>query len=1670
MRIFIAFLWVCCAAVGFGQCPEITSTTTSPPCIPDCDRCGGDKITINVQGGDLPHNGKIDYYADINPGFNPYAGQGVKIGSANIITNNPKCRICPQLLGFMIDACGTEAANEFLIMWSGSGMNTSDFNFDFAAQNNTGGAGNADIGAGGCSIGAGPAGLVGGCNAVSVGANFNIPANSIWIVFTSSNASTNYDFSAICGLSCKIYVSASTCTRTIGAYSNFDASPGNRTQVMTITGCACSTVASYDIPGTLTGNGDFWEGGNISNAGCAVPSLSPPAYTPANSIIDPFMYTIPQNWCDKDYEIVGIPNPVPDPDCCMPIYTERITVHVKCPQANNASIEACETANGQALFNLEDADPTVLGVSGGTVEYYRDMAGTQRIFSPYLSGNATIYARISDGNCKSNLVQVQLKVHLLPIAKATGDRQCDDGSGFAIFDLTKLENTIKNGNFGATVKFFLDNNKTQEIQSPFQTISITIFACIHDGVCESKPVAIQLTVNPKPMGYETSAKACPKADGSADFNLNALIPKITKNQSGLTVKFYEDDLLIRQVGSPYKTKGDTLFAVVSDGTCFSDPVMIILELVDLNTVLLLSDRACDDGMGNASFNLIGASRYLQQGDTSIHVSWYSDSLLMDTLYPPVIIQGLDTIYALLQKDSCVSMPIPMILEAIQRPTAQGVEIYLCADSSGMVQYDLNQLIDTINRRSGKSVIFARDSLLSMVIGRDYQGSGDTLYAVTLDGNCNSNPVKVIIHVSPTPAFTFPNDEVVCHEYVLPAFSGKNLSNQAAYLQSTGAPLQAGDTIRQSQTIYLVDQNGNCATRDSFRIDIIRQPNAGGDHQTSVCEGSSVNLNKILGGGDFGGQFVDVDLSGSLMDSIFQTAGLADKTFQFYYIVNGNSYCPPDTSVLQVKVVRQLNPGIADTVFLCAGLLTDLSLALKQADPGGQFKDPLKTGALVNGQWDSQVSGPGNFKVFYVIGDGVTCPMDSTAIEIRVKPIVELTMPGNQQVCNYFILPTIAGKNVSSQAAYYTGSMGSGVKYQAGDTIFSNLVLYIFDAPVLFCSDEVSFSIQIVQDIQTNITQTGLCSGDSLVVGSSVFSQFNPSGMVLFPNASTGGCDSIVHVSLSFLPAADTVYQIAICSTKSIQIHQQIFNTSKPTGTITLPNASVHGCDSTLQIKLFFTAPSPTQVIRNTICMGDTVYLHGKAYHPSHLASIDTLVSTDPLGCDSIVDIQFTLLPTPVYNYSTTLCDGDSLLIGNEIFNKNRPTLKDTLKGMAANGCDSVRNIQINYFPVSNFIYRDTLCQQEFVFINGQRYDENRTTGQEKLIGASEHGCDSIVFIELEFQQSKSETLELSLCENDSIQLNGHYYSKSNPQGSDTLKGQAAGGCDSILLVRLQFRPTAQGSLDTVICENHSVVINGMMYDIVNPAGTELLPNASSTGCDSLLSIKLRFLPISRVHYQDTLCENEELILGGQTFNLKRPDGNLVLQAQNGCDSILMVDLSFAKLMVQHPQEITIAPGVGKSIQLLPNFNPFTILWSPANGLSCTNCLNPQISSNQDTKYQVTLTDSNGCSITLQIQVLVFADDKVYVPNTFSPNGDNINDRFKLFSENGLILIQRFEIFDRWGNEIFHESNTLLQESKGWDGNALNGDKMNPGVYIYSIQVNIPGVGERILYGDVTLVR
>ncbi len=155
---------------------------------------------------------------------------------------------CPSIAAIMVDACGIEQRNEFVIVNSGGGFNVSDFQFTFNPTN-TGGATNKNVNIGfdSCGLTAGNETLYSGCaNVFSAGPGDVIPPNSYVVFQTSGNADETYDFSSLCEDDKCIYVISNACTRTMGAFTNKPGASGPRQNFLSIAGTSCVDEATYD--------------------------------------------------------------------------------------------------------------------------------------------------------------------------------------------------------------------------------------------------------------------------------------------------------------------------------------------------------------------------------------------------------------------------------------------------------------------------------------------------------------------------------------------------------------------------------------------------------------------------------------------------------------------------------------------------------------------------------------------------------------------------------------------------------------------------------------------------------------------------------------------------------------------------------------------------------------------------------------------------------------------------------------------------------------------------------------------------------------------------------------------------------------------------------------------------------------------------------------------------------------------------------------------------------------------------------------------------------------------------------------------------------------------------------------------------------------------------------
>ena len=145
-------------------------------------------------------------------------------------------------------------------------------------------------------------------------------------------------------------------------------------------------------------------------------------------------------------------------------------------------------------------------------------------------------------------------------------------------------------------------------------------------------------------------------------------------------------------------------------------------------------------------------------------------------------------------------------------------------------------------------------------------------------------------------------------------------------------------------------------------------------------------------------------------------------------------------------------------------------------------------------------------------------------------------------------------------------------------------------------------------------------------------------------------------------------------------------------------------------------------------------------------------------------------------------------------------------------------------------------------------------------------------------------------------------------------------------------------------------------------------------------------------------------------------------------------------------------------------------WSPVESLSCAACDNPDATPKHTTNYTVVARTDYNCTDTDGVTVIVICEDnQIFVPNTFTPNGNGVNDVFYPRGK-GISKITAFRIYDRWGEKVFERgAGDPNDKSQGWDG-TFRGKLLPPDVYVYTVEA-VCDTGDPIKWqGDVMLLR
>ncbi len=439
-------------------------------------------------------------------------------------------------------------------------------------------------------------------------------------------------------------------------------------------------------------------------------------------------------------------------------------------------------------------------------------------------------------------------------------------------------------------------------------------------------------------------------------------------------------------------------------------------------------------------------------------------------------------------------------------------------------------------------------------------------------------------------------------------------------------------------------------------------------------------------------------------------------------------------------------------------------------------------------------------------------------------------------------------------------IGTSVYYESG-TYIDTLI------GMIGCDSIVEVNLSVDSVIHISLIES-ICTGDTFVVGTS---EYSTSGNYVDTLTSMVGCDSVVQLALEVFPEYNIELIDTICANSSTTLGETVYNTS---GTYTEIFTTVDGCDSTVILYLTVIEPVVTVLI-DTICSDDTYIVDGTSYYSTG-KYIDTLVSTT--GCDSIISINLTVNPVLTTSLTESMCSGDEYLVGTSVYTASG-SYSDTL--VSTTGCDSIITLDLTVDPVLTASLTESICSGDEYLVGTSVYTSSGSY-TDTLVSIT--GCDSIITLDLTVDPVLTTSLTESICSGDEYLVGSSVYTTSGSY-SDTLMSTT--GCDSIVMLDLTVHPVLTTNLAVSLCSGDEYLVGTSVY---TSSGSYSDTLTSVTGCDSIITLDLTVHPVLTTSLTESLCSGDEYLVGTSVYTSSGSYSD-TLTSVTGCDSIITLDLT-----------------------------------------------------------------------------------------------------------------------------------------------------------------------------------
>ena len=928
-------------------------------------------------------------------------------------------------------------------------------------------------------------------------------------------------------------------------------------------------------------------------------------------------------------------------------------------------------------------------------------------------------------------------------------------------------------------------------------------------------------------------------------------------------------------------------------------------------------------------------------------------------------------------------------------------------------------------------------------GVAFTPAATAVYTVTTTVSGCTGSDQVTVTVNPLPAVNAGPDQSVCDgQPVTLAGSGASTYTWDNSVTDGTAFVPA---VTATYTVTGTDANG-CVNTDDVLVTITALPGVSAGPDQVVCTGNSITL------------------SGT---------GAATYTWD-NGVTDGTAFIPAATNTYTVTGTTANGCVNTDEVLITVAPLPVVDGGQDIVICEGESVTLSGSGASAytwnNGVTDATAFSPAATATYTVTGtDGNGC-VDTDQVLVTVNALPLVNAGPDQTICINAPV-TLSGSGATDYA--WDNGVTDGAAFNPATTM--TYTVTGTDANGCVNTDQVEVTVNPLPVVSAGADQTICLNDDVTLSGSGAVDYawnnsvtnatvFNPTATMTYTVTGTdaNGCVNTdeVTVTVNPLPVVNAGTDQTICINDPVTLagagastytwdngvtDETAFNPTATT-TYTVTGTDANGCVNTDQVVVTVNPlPAVNAGADQTICINAPVTLsgsgassytwnnavtNGTVFQPTATATY-TVTGTDLNGCVNTDQVTITVNPLPVVNagqdiavcpetpVTLTATGAETYAWTNTVTNGNTfvpvSTTIYTVTGTDTNGCVNTDQVMVTVhaLPPVNAGNDRIICDGESTILTAT--------------GAASYAWDNNVVNGVPFVPSATMLYTVTGTSAEGCVATDEVTVQVSPVPIVAFQSNLTSGCVPFEVTFTATSSSYGGTCEWIFGDGSSGGSCGIQPHVYNSVGCfdVTLITTSADGC------------IGQQTYQDLVC------------GIPYPEARFTPE----------------------PAELSLVNSYSTMIN--NSVNATSYLWDFGDGSATSDEVSPyhMFPSNDPANYQVMLVAFNelGCTDTAYARINVGEALLYFVPNAFTPDGDQFNQTFRPVFTSGFDPYNySFFVYNRWGQVVFESHDALV----GWSGTFGAGNEIaQDGVYSWKIELKTTLNGERkMMTGHVSLIR